>query len=71
MPTNKKKVLVREGVQATVYNAATGTYETLVAGKSFDADDPLVAEHPWAFGSDVIEQATAAPGEKRSTSRRK
>lgn len=38
-------------------------------------DDPLVVAYPWMFFSDAdldgeVEQATAAPGEKRSTRRR-
>lgn len=46
------------------------------------ADDPLVAKYPWAFADTplggvirhtqslpVVEQATAAPGETRKTSR--
>lgn len=55
--------------------------ERLKAGDPWDADDPTVIENPDAFttGPDrvrrsggetvVVEQATAAPGEKRSTRR--
>lgn len=41
-------------------------------GQPFPADDPLVAEHEWLFRTDAerdvelgVEQATAAPGERR------
>ena len=50
-------------------------------GTDYPADDPLVRAYPWAFvpvenagriiESVAIEQATAAPGEKRSRSRAK
>jgi hypothetical protein len=63
-------VRVKQGVAASVYNPATETREILVPGKPYDTDDPFVKEFAWAFESDV-EQATAAPGEKRTTSRRK
>lgn len=35
-------------------------------GQEFDADDPIVAKFPHLFVGDEVEQATAAPGEKRS-----
>lgn len=34
----------------------------------YDVDDLVVREHRWAFQSDV-EQATAAPGERRNARR--
>lgn len=55
----------------------------VVAGEAWDANDPLVKEHPDMFEEDPrrvrssrtesghVEQATAAPGEKRSTRRSK
>jgi hypothetical protein len=58
---------------------ATGQFITLARGMEFDDDDPIVAAHPWAFRDEPkagpvtevpIEQATAAPGEKRGTRRR-
>lgn len=49
----------------------------VVHGLKFDSDDPLVKAYPWAFeqltGTDEagVEQATRAPGEKRTTRRKK
>lgn len=54
------------------------------AGEAWDADDPIVAQHPHMFtpepravrvttneqGLAEVEQATATPGEKRATRRR-
>lgn len=35
-------------------------------GAGYQQDDPLVAAYPWAFVRDnVVEQATAAPGQRR------
>ncbi len=54
---------------------------TVVAGEAWDASDPLVKERPDLFDAEpravrttrtdsgVVEQATARPGEKRSTRR--
>lgn len=47
-----------------------GVPTTVSEGDPFDMDDPVVAEFRWMF-SDPVEQATAAPGEKRATARRK
>lgn len=46
-----------------------GIPTALVMNEPYDDDDPIVREFPWAFESD-IEQATAAPGEKRTTRRK-
>lgn len=35
----------------------------------YDSNDPIVREFGWAFESDEIEQATAAPGERRNVRR--
>jgi hypothetical protein len=53
---------------------------TIVRDREYDDDDPIVREYPWAFDgapagkksrrSAGVEQATAAPGEKRRLSRR-
>lgn len=49
----------------------------VVYGLQFESDDPLVRTYPWAFdeltGADGggVERATRAPGEKRTTRRRK
>ena len=64
---------------------ATGTADgltvSLVAGDPWDAADPLVRQRPELFGPEpppqsirrtaapVIEQATAAPGERRNVRR--
>lgn len=47
-----------------------GVPVTIREGEPFDASDPLVVEFRWMF-DEPVEQATAAPGEKRSTTRRK
>lgn len=39
-------------------------------GQAFDSSDEIVRLYPWLFeGVDAVEQATAAPGQKRSTRR--
>lgn len=50
-------------IKATVVTV-NGIPITLREGDPYDADDPVVREHRWAFRSDV-EQATAGPGERR------
>jgi hypothetical protein len=43
----------------------------LTPGDAYPDDDPLVREFSWAFEVDnVVEQASAAPGEKRASTRR-
>jgi hypothetical protein len=37
--------------------------------EGFDQGDPLVAAFPWLF-ADVVEEATARPGERRTTRRK-
>ena len=41
----------------------------IVEGWPYDEDDPIVRQFPHLFSdvSPVVEQATAAPGEKRAT----
>lgn len=63
-------VRIKQGLSSTVRNPETGMWEPLVAGTPFEDDDEFVKSYPWAFESDV-EQATAAPGEKRTVSRKK
>lgn len=50
----------------------------LVPGRAYAADDPVVRMHPHLFSDhptvytsrgDIVEQATAAPGEKRAVKR--
>ena len=65
------KVYVRDDAEpATIYNPRTETRVIVFPGAAFDADDPFVADHRDLFGSE-IEQATAAPGEKRNARRSK
>lgn len=47
-----------------------GVPVVIAEGQAFEMDDPIVAEFRWMFDAPV-EQATAAPGEKRTTTRRK
>lgn len=46
-----------------------GARTVIKENQPFDSKDPLVKTYPWAFEADV-ERATAAPGEKRSASRK-
>lgn len=71
-------VRVRPDVQATVYDPASASFVALTPGVEFDSADPIVRTNEWAFQSDAsstskqrvrsvsVEQATAAPGEKRN-----
>ena len=61
------KLRVRESV-AVQHPDLPGQLVVLKANDPFDPKDPLVRAYPWAFESDV-EQATAAPGEKRNVRR--
>lgn len=47
-----------------------GARRVIKENQAFDDKDPLVKEYPWAFESDNIERATAAPGEKRNVSKK-
>ena len=58
-------VRVRE---SCVVTPSGGTPIALRVHDAYDDDDPIVREFPAAFVSDV-EQATAAPGEKRNARR--
>lgn len=66
------KLRVKQDVAAIVLNPVTQTNEPLIPGKPYNTDNPdedaLIRAFPWAFESDV-EEATAAPGRKRSVSR--
>lgn len=46
----------------------SGVPTALRENEPYDSDDQVVREFPWAFRSDV-EQATAAPGERRNARR--
>ena len=60
------KAIIRDDVEPqTVLDNNTGMFVSVHAGKTFDADDPFVAEHRALFDRGV-EQMTAAPGEKRT-----
>jgi hypothetical protein len=68
----------------TVVTRASGVGITLSAGEHWPASDPVVKDYPDLFTSDPtevglrisaplegdVEQATSAPGEKRSTRKR-
>ena len=76
-------VRVKADVSATVYDATVGGYVPLSPGTEYDSSDPVVKANGWAFQSDAdaeakprhravaldVEQATANPGEKRTTRR--
>ena len=51
---------------ASVYCHETGVRVTLAAGMVFDDDDPVVKEHAHAFADPSVEDASAAPGKKRT-----
>lgn len=63
----------------TVNVSFNGQRWHIVRGSAWDASDPLVKAHPGVFTSDAgrhvhrtqtpVEQATAAPGERRTTRR--
>lgn len=60
-------VRVRPEVAAAVLDPTTGVYVALSPDDPYDSEHPLVREYPWAFSADnAIEQASAAPGEKRN-----
>lgn len=46
-----------------------GIPQALRENEPFDSDDQVVREFPWAFGFDNVEEATAAPGERRNVRR--
>lgn len=62
-------------VADAVVRDAHGVPISLRQGEAWDASDPLVKLHPKMFSSDeggarrTVEQATAAPGEKRNVRR--
>lgn len=58
--------IVRATETVALSHPAHGAIIVVAEGDSYDSDDPLVQRHPWAFGQDnVVEHATAAPGQKR------
>ena len=60
-------VRVRKSDPVTVLDPETGVYIALVPDTPYDSSSPLVREYPWAFERDnVVEQATAGPGERRN-----
>jgi len=60
--------LVQPVATMAAWFESIGDYVALNRGQAYDTDDPLVRERPDLFDRPV-EQATAAPGEKRSTRR--
>lgn len=79
------KPTVRANQVAAVRHPEHGGYVTPNPADTYDADDPLVRAHPWLFSTEQelagrepepalresapIEQATRAPGERRTTRR--
>lgn len=49
-----------------LYVAELVTHIAVGVTQTYDRTDPVVRAHPWAFEPDGVEQATAAPGEKRA-----
>ena len=63
------KAIIRDDVTpATVFDANTGTFVSIHAGKVFETNDPFVSDHRYLFDQ-LVEQATSSPGEKRNTRR--
>ena len=60
--------LVRPLAKMSAYFESIDSFVTLDPAKAWRADDAVVRERPDLFESPV-EQASAAPGEKRSTRR--
>jgi hypothetical protein len=69
---------VRANEVVAVRHPESGALVTPNPSDPYRDDDPLVKEYPWLFASDAdreqqdapVEQATRAPGEKRTTARR-
>jgi len=59
---------VRPKATMSAYFESLDSFVPLRRGDAWDSDDPLVRERPDLF-EHPVEQATAAPGEKRSTRR--
>lgn len=66
---------VRDRVAVSVVDPDSGLRVTLTAGDPYDAKHPIVKAYGWAFESDTdrdrrpVEEATANPGEARTTRR--
>lgn len=57
---------VRASQTVALSHPKHGAIIVVAEGDAWQSDDPLVVRHPWAFGQDnTVEQATAAPGQKR------
>ena len=52
-----------------VSHPLTKQFVTIAKGMEFADNDPVVKEFAWAFVKPDVEQATAAPGEKRTAKR--
>lgn len=55
--------------QASCVVTHNGVVVTIREGDKYPEDDPLVRAFQWLFRDSGVEQATAAPGEKRATRR--
>lgn len=72
MATKPTLARVRDdlGTPVSVYVHELQSSVILSPGKAFALDHPVVKQAAWAFGDESpVEQATAAPGEKRVTKR--
>lgn len=59
--------ILRVKETVAVQDPESQTWVTLTKGADFDSTDPIVRAYPWAFQRDAdVEQASAAPGEKRN-----
>lgn len=50
--------------------AVAGIPTAVVEGEAFDDDAEIVREYPWLFEEPAVEEATAAPGQRRATRRK-
>ena len=60
--------IVRVKESVVVYDEESGLPTAIKENDPYPDDHPFVRAYPWAFASDV-EQATAAPGERRNARR--
>ena len=65
--------MMRVNTTAVVYVSELETQVPLREGETVDVDSDegaaIYREHAWVFNAGTVEQATAGPGEKRSTRR--
>lgn len=57
-------------IKPCIVSPTGGSTRVLHLDEPFPSDHPIVAQFPWAFRSDNdVEEATARPGERRTTRR--